>query len=351
LLPFGPSSELVGDRPNPGRAFRKARWLDTASIALLLVVLLDYVLIIFVAEDSWFTMFLTYVPQLPWMILSGMMLGICLFARRLRAAGFALAAGLISAHLDAPALNIAGASGDSPAAVRILTYNLQRGVGDARELLQTLRKAGPDVAALQECATLGEDSQAIGPLRELERDGYLVHRERGLALAAKWRARRVWKPEFQVPTHAWALFAELERPDGRTFVVASVHLNPVQWDRFFFADLGSLPDHLRSAGRIRDRQIEALLNEVRMLPKEVPVFLCGDFNGPPRGKHFGRLNEVMASAFGAAGMGFGWTIPRGLPVLRLDYIWCRPGTGVRHAEVLPAKGSDHRPLFAEVVLR
>ncbi|MFD0856667.1 hypothetical protein ACFQ07_30830, partial [Actinomadura adrarensis] len=59
------------------------------------------------------------------------------------------------------------------------------------------------------------------------------------------------------------------------------------------------------------------------------------------------ITSRLRSAQDAAGDGFGFSWPAGLPVVRIDQILIR-GVEPESSWVLPATGSDHRPVAARI---
>nr|WP_079031700.1 endonuclease/exonuclease/phosphatase family protein [Streptomyces specialis] len=75
--------------------------------------------------------------------------------------------------------------------------------------------------------------------------------------------------------------------------------------------------------------------------------LLGDLNGTMEDRAFDGLTARMRSAQDVAGDGFGFTWPAAFPVARIDQILVR-GVEPASAWVLPATGSDHRPVAAGI---
>jgi vancomycin resistance protein VanJ len=94
----------------------------------------------------------------------------------------------------------------------------------------------------------------------------------------------------------------------------------------------------------RDRGAQALTEAVAAEPGE-RVVLLGDLNGTMDDRAFDGLTARLTPAQDMAGSGFGFTWPAGFPVVRLDQVLVR-GVEVRDSWVLPATGSDHRPVAA-----
>lgn len=79
------------------------------------------------------------------------------------------------------------------------------------------------------------------------------------------------------------------------------------------------------------------------------VILMGDLNGSLDDRAYSDLIAEMRSAQAGAGKGFGFTWPATLPVVRIDQILVR-GVAPKSSWVLPATGSDHRPVAARISL-
>jgi vancomycin resistance protein VanJ len=77
------------------------------------------------------------------------------------------------------------------------------------------------------------------------------------------------------------------------------------------------------------------------------VVLLGDLNGTMDDRAFADITSQMHSAQDAAGDGFGFSWPAKFPVERIDHILVR-GVEPESSWVLPATGSDHRPVAAGI---
>ncbi|MCB8932625.1 MAG: endonuclease/exonuclease/phosphatase family protein [Fimbriimonadaceae bacterium] len=328
---------------------RIRRW----ALGVLLVCLLAYGLETFVAEDAWGSMWVLHLPQVLFFVPAGIVGLLAWRARDLSAVGISIGATTVALHLCAPCwrgLLPCDATRERSAAVKVVTFNVQHDHGGAERIAALLRKEAPDVVAFEEASFLG-DRSSESKLVVDALPGFHWYRVANQAIASRWPLGRRWVSEFKVPTHTWAIFAEVLR-DGRPdqpLLVGAVHLNPLNWDRFLSPEIGKLPEHLRTTARIRERQAEELVRELAKVDADVPVVLCGDFNGPPRGVVYSTLTRGLRDAFRQAGVGMGWTIPSVCPVTRLDYVYVRPSSTVLSARVLGNAGSDHRPLMAELI--
>ena len=77
------------------------------------------------------------------------------------------------------------------------------------------------------------------------------------------------------------------------------------------------------------------------------VVLLGDLNGSVGDQAFAGITAQLESAQDVAGNGFGFTWPAFFPVVRIDEILVR-GVEPDNSWVLPANGSDHRPVEARI---
>ncbi|MFJ7996505.1 endonuclease/exonuclease/phosphatase family protein [Streptomyces sp. NPDC096310] len=96
----------------------------------------------------------------------------------------------------------------------------------------------------------------------------------------------------------------------------------------------------------RDRGAQAL-GEAVAAERNERVVLLGDLNGTLDDRAFAGITARTHSVQDAAGDGFGFTWPAGFPVARIDQILVR-GVEPVSSRVLPATGSDHRPVAAGI---
>ncbi|MFJ4671489.1 endonuclease/exonuclease/phosphatase family protein [Kitasatospora purpeofusca] len=96
----------------------------------------------------------------------------------------------------------------------------------------------------------------------------------------------------------------------------------------------------------RDTGATKLAAAVAAEPAE-RLLVLGDFNGTLDDRAFDGLTAQLRSAQEVAGDGFGFSWPAAFPVARIDQILVR-GVDPKSAWLLPATGSDHRPVAAAV---
>ncbi|MHC5259020.1 endonuclease/exonuclease/phosphatase family protein [Streptomyces sp. UC4497] len=96
----------------------------------------------------------------------------------------------------------------------------------------------------------------------------------------------------------------------------------------------------------RDRNAQALTEAIAAEDNK-RVVLLGDLNGSTDDRALHGLTSQLRSVQEEAGDGFGFSYPADFPVVRIDQILVRGVTADR-SWVLPATGSDHRPVAAGV---
>jgi vancomycin resistance protein VanJ len=96
----------------------------------------------------------------------------------------------------------------------------------------------------------------------------------------------------------------------------------------------------------RDIGVQALGQAIAADPGK-RVVLLGDLNGTMDDRAFAGLTAQLHSAQETAGDGFGFTWPASFPVVRIDQI-LTAGVEPARSWVLPANGSDHRPVEATI---
>ena len=96
----------------------------------------------------------------------------------------------------------------------------------------------------------------------------------------------------------------------------------------------------------RDRNAQAL-GKAMAAEQNERVVLLGDLNGTMDDRALDGITSQLHSVQDAAGDGFGFSWPTSFPVARIDQILVR-GVEPTSSWVLPATGSDHRPVAAGI---
>ncbi|HEY0707319.1 MAG TPA: endonuclease/exonuclease/phosphatase family protein, partial [Polyangia bacterium] len=81
-----------------------------------------------------------------------------------------------------------------------------------------------------------------------------------------------------------------------------------------------------------------------------PVIIAGDTNLPALSRIYGETLAHYRDGFSAVGRGFGYTYPAHQPWMRIDRILASPSVRFLRFEVLPAGGSDHLAVTADLIV-
>jgi endonuclease/exonuclease/phosphatase family metal-dependent hydrolase len=224
------------------------------------------------------------------------------------------------------------------ATVRLMTWNIHGGMGpdgrhDLERMLALVRRADPDVLALQEI----DSRRASGsehPVAMLKR--VLGHHgisaaaittpdgDYGQVLLSRWPMTKTAVHDISVPGREprRAITAVINAPAGDLFVLAT---------------------HLGLKLVERHRQCRQMAHLVNL--SALTTVVMGDFNDwmwP------GSVQNVLARKL--PGRTRHRTFPASFPLLKLDRIYCRPASALISSRVDPAARSisDHLPVIAEV---
>lgn len=225
--------------------------------------------------------------------------------------------------------------------LRILTWNIHRGIGnhgvyDLLPIARLVAGHNPDIVALQEVDSRGQDKSANTPIRLLSESlGEHVAEARTIAapdghyghvLISRWPLSPPTLHDISVPHREPRCVIETvaATPAGPVHL-AAVHLGL----------------------RIRERKRQALrLADIARSAAPLSIML-GDFNDWP---WRGIVRRTLADAL--PGRTRLKTYPALLPLLMLDRIYCRPAGALlrswtdRHGR----KFSDHLPVIGEISL-
>ncbi len=247
----------------------------------------------------------------------------------------------------------AAAACDQPAfALRVLSYNIQRGLGDAgfHRIAALIRRHRPDLVCLQEVAWPKKPNLdwvrnqvevlagELGYQWACAERGRLRYETYGMAVLV--RGEILSARDLRVPGELpHALWTEL-RIDGQRIDVASVHSR-------------SVAPGLRSVGYLatewaRTRQAKQLARQTA--GSRCPVVVAGDFNTIATAPSYAVLTAgLVDAAAGHPGQEDYTRLTQGLP-LRIDYVFLSPIWAVCDYQVLPVDLSDHRPLLTTICL-
>jgi endonuclease/exonuclease/phosphatase (EEP) superfamily protein YafD len=319
---------------SPKRLRRALLWVATGW--LLVSLSLSAAIRLAPRVGSWL-LFVEYVPPLPGIVFSGVLL---IAAARLRAGRALIAAGVASLVMAGPVgggaahLALPARRGD----VSVVTFNVAKWTLGFDEVLALLERAAPDVFCLQEAGAYDWDPHAN------EREARFRARFAGYQLARAGellvgsRLPIVGEELVTLPDNPSSrplLSVTLRSSEGRSMTVMVAHL--IYTNAFPSTPLGLL----RAA---EARRQQALAIGRYAASQSTPLVLCGDLNTAPSSATVRELRQHFDDAFAERGLGWGLSSEPGPIARRLDYVFAR-GLSARQAHYLPAQGSDHRALW------
>ena len=241
------------------------------------------------------------------------------------------------------------ANAAEPATLRVLCYNIHYGQGtdgkyDVERLAEVIKKAKPDLVALQEVDVGVERSgrvhqlQRLGELTGLSaRFGPTQHYQGGLFGNAVLTNLPILDVLIQPLPYTEATPERTTYPRGAISVlVRGPNDKPLRFISTHFQH--NVPE---------DRLAEAkAINQLFASSNEVPTILAGDFNATPGSEPIQELERHWTNAIDDEKTP---SAPSTKPTSRIDYIVYRPHTSFRltHTEVInESLASDHRPVLA-----
>src|SRR5690606_34890694 len=220
----------------------------------------------------------------------------------------------------------------APKTLKVMTANVEaRGHPPAR-LIEIVRRQAPDVLVLTEFTPRWEAS--LAPLDEVFAYRYKMARRDAWGLAVLSRHPLASAVEVDLG-QSKAVEARVSTPDGAVTVVG-VHLRS--------------PTGKANAAA-RNRQLELLAEHRRSV--EGPLVVTGDFNITPYSPYFGDWLAATGLKDARRGFGLDPSWPTFLPLLGIpiDHVAVSDDFVVTDHRKLPAFGSDHFPIIAELMLQ
>lgn len=249
----------------------------------------------------------------------------------------AMLGGLVTVYLAATIVPRAVGDGTVAAAgdqtVRVLSANIHVGTADPRALVELVDRLDPDVLAVQELTPKADRELRAAGLSERLPNSLLEVRtaSAGSGIYTRLPLRRLPSPDrfaFRIPR------VELTVDGGRRLRLVDVHPYPPQ--------------------RYRVDEWEAALRSLPTAGTGAPWVLAGDFNAT---LDQSQLREVVGRGYrdaaAVAGRGLEPTFPREghtIPPITIDHVLADRRLGIAEYSVEDLPGSDHRAVFAEVVL-
>lgn len=232
-----------------------------------------------------------------------------------------------SAHAEAP-----GGAAPLALALDVMTANVEARGHAPGKLLEIVRRREPDVLVLTEFTPRWERS--LAPLDDVFPHRYKMARRDAWGLAVFSRYVLDSAVELDLG-QSKAVEARIRTPGGAVTVIG-VHLRSPTGE---------------SNAAARNRQLELLAEHRAQITG--PLVVTGDFNITPYSPYF--RDWLAATGLKDARRGFGldpsW--PTFLPLLAIpiDHVAVSADFVVTDHRKLPAFGSDHFPIIAELVLR
>lgn len=362
---MSPSEPRLKPEENSRRAGRRAVLRTTLAILMVLYALQILVLtgINYLGAERWWVGALNlYLPQVAWAV-PGVLL---LMAAVVAGVRWAWTFALVLAWVLGPIMGFhwkgahAAPSGGGPP-VRVMTCNAKYGLHDGRELLKDIDRYQPHLVLLQDASGI-----LHGPLASYFR-GWRVCSFEQYVIASRGPLTGVkvlWVDSSAGKLPVLRCIADL---GGIPVACYSVHLqSPRDSLNAFRLDPagGWHPlEAIRELGQSAQVRLEQAQGVRRLLAAEPgAVLLAGDLNSPEASQVCASMEEAgLKDAFSTGGRGYGYTyghflLRKRIPWLhwswmRLDHIMASPQIQVLRCWVGTRKASDHRPVFAEVVLR
>lgn len=94
-----------------------------------------------------------------------------------------------------------------------------------------------------------------------------------------------------------------------------------------------------------NRGLEADLVSAKVSKSKYPAIVCGDLNDIPGSYTYFKMRNSMKDLFLSEGFGLGATYNKGIPLLRIDYIFYDPQLSVMDYKKFNTHFSDHYPIL------
>lgn len=241
--------------------------------------------------------------------------------------------------------------------LRVMTYNIQHGVGmdrrlDLERIAAAIAESGAELVALQEVDRhFGQRSgfaDQAGWLAERLSMDHAYGCSLDLAPGGADRPRRQYGnallSRYPIDEPSTTLLPRSElagNPEDRCLLTGRIQLagTPIRIHNTHLHQ--STPQgRLTQARRVREL--------IGTAPE--PVILCGDFNAAPDTEEVREIGRGLIDAWSRAGRGRGHTFNARAPRIRIDYVLTSPELVATAATVLDTPASDHRPVLAELEL-
>jgi endonuclease/exonuclease/phosphatase (EEP) superfamily protein YafD len=242
--------------------------------------------------------------------------------------------------------------------VRVMTYNIKEYVRarqgrEIAEISLEVARHDPDIVVYQDARQVAGDGDPGGVLSTLgDRPRFALGQ---YVVASRFPVRDCGRRDVLVRQRVHTYLTCVVTAYGTEFDLFNVHLiSPRSGLAAVRADpLGAIGEWQENVAD-RVAQAEKLAGDVRSSRR--PVIVVGDFNAPGTSLVVRRLTGTgLRDAFATAGLGYGHTwghsLRFGFSFLRIDHILVGPEFAVAGSFVGGAKGSEHRPVIADIYLQ
>ena len=208
----------------------------------------------------------------------------------------------------------------SEAGVRVMYWNVARGISGWDAVIARIEHEQPDLVAL------GETAYPTGEFRAMWRERLpqydISFLGAGMVCLVRGTSTRSEIPRISKYSQVRQIDVAIDGSELRCLIV-DVYAHPLYDRRTVLAEIARIADE--SSGR--------------------PMLVLGDFNTPVDSVHFHDLRRSLVNTFEHAGSGYIATWPAFAPILSLDQIWAN-----RHVEIVNCRHgrtsvSDHRPVL------
>ena len=226
---------------------------------------------------------------------------------------------------------------DAAPRLRLFSANVLIGKGEVGGYAREIRASKPDIVVLQEASPAFHAAlQQTGALTDLLHEVVLPRSDPfSMVVASRWPLENIGI----VPAQ------------GRPVLVRVTVAVPGQHVRL-------LATHVIAPrlGHLKEWNRDLALLRRSVAGRGIPLVVVGDFNATWGNRSFRRLLDLgLTDAAAARSVPFTMTWPRNRqripPILRIDHVLTGNGAFVTRIVAGRGKGSDHRPLIADVALQ
>jgi endonuclease/exonuclease/phosphatase (EEP) superfamily protein YafD len=232
--------------------------------------------------------------------------------------------------------------------LRVMTYNVKWGMRDAASVVANITAADPDVILMQDSA--GALESRLSALRKPGWHEAIFAQYTVISRFPITEQSQRWL----TPQRDRECLRCVLRVGSKDVILYDVHLITPRWALGIVADHGSEGSaDLQENSTLRDLEAFVLAEQIRS--ERGPLLLAGDLNSPVQSRVFQYLfRSGLRDAFSEAGWGYGYTYgqstPLERPFVRIDHIMVSPEWAVTNCTEGGARGSDHSPVTADLLL-